>query len=293
MAEMPPRLAETPAERAGAPPPIELADTPPDSNAPTERSPSYGRVVERPCHACGVPLPSQRSGEFPLVACPACGASTGVMPGRASAGLTVRVFTTDYFARAAAEEAASVFSFRRLRRELVASRASDDLVRRAHRAAQDEARHARLMAALAGASVGRLASIRAVLPTRSSLVDVLKENAAEGCASETLAALVASHQRDAGIDGLSPILRGVVEDETQHAALAWDVWRWGASRVSRHDREGIRRAYEDRVNHLTDLSRVSSVGDSRRHALGLPSRRVGGILARRLFEHLKPPEDCV
>jgi hypothetical protein len=147
------------------------------------------------------------------------------------------------FAEMARLEAASVVAFRTLARELAFHRAPRRLVRAAERAARDEIRHARAMSALArrlgaDAMIDDIAS-----PPLRDLETIAKENAIEGCVHETWGALLAHHQ---AMTEKYPIVRAVMmriaRDETQHAALAWQIAAWAKGRLDRNARERIAKA---------------------------------------------------
>jgi hypothetical protein len=153
--------------------------------------------------------------------------------GRAPEGYVARACgetEATYFAALARDEAASIASFERLARELRAHGAPEDLTRRAERAADDERRHARMMAALAG-----LTEVDAFEPPAHvrSLEEIAIENAVEGCVRETYAALVAHHQAaHAESQRVRSVMTQIAEDETEHAELARDVDAWARERLS-------------------------------------------------------------
>lgn len=148
-----------------------------------------------------------------------------------------------YFAMTAELEAASVPAFRRLARELRAHGAPRELVSRAEKAARDEVRHARMTQRLAQRFGGapRLPRI-GKLPVRS-LEAIAEENAREGCVRETFGALVASVQALRATDeGIRAAMEAIAVDETEHAALAWDVAAWLDSQIDSAGRDAARRA---------------------------------------------------
>ena len=131
-------------------------------------------------------------------------------------------------------EHASVATFARLSCDLLAVGAPADLVERALRAALDEVAHARACFALASAYAGTALSA-GVLPeaavstwrsgARGVLLDELaRESFLDGCVGEETAAAIA---RDAASLASDPcvvrVLRKVADDESRHAALAWDI----------------------------------------------------------------------
>jgi len=176
-----------------------------------------------------------------------------------------------FFAECAYLEAASVPAFERLARELRAHGAPARLVKRAMRARADEVRHAKATAALARR---RGSTPEAVvvdfLPVRS-LVQIAIENAVEGQVRETYGALVAVHQaahaRDARV---ASVMRVIGEDETRHAALAWDVGEWLDSQLDDDERRLVARARARAVAALRSALAAPVAGDLEQHA-GLPS----------------------
>ncbi|AKU96750.1 putative lipoprotein [Labilithrix luteola] len=196
----------------------------------------------------------------------------GCAIGRRPEGYSATVKSTtigEYFANAAELEAASVPAFRRLARELRAHGAPTELVERAKAAALDEVRHARATRALAkrfGASaklprIGKL-GIR-------SLDEIAIENAREGCVRETFGALVATFQaRRANDPEIAAAMAAIADDETEHAALAWDVAAWLDAQLDDAAREAVLRARTEAYEELADAVERPSYAEAR---LGLPS----------------------
>lgn len=184
----------------------------------------------------------------------------------------------DYFAVAAELEAASVPAFRRLARELRAHGAPRELVLRAEKAARDEIRHARMTRRLAQRFGGAPERPRVgKLPVRS-LQAIAEENAREGCVRETFGALVASVQARCATDaGIREAMEGIAVDETEHAALAWDVAAWIDTQIDSAARDTVRRARRAAYRSLLDVvCNAASAGardgesDSVHRAAGAP-----------------------
>ena len=177
----------------------------------------------------------------------------------------------DYLAMSAELEAASVPAFRRLARELRAHGAPGELARRAEKAARDEVRHARMMQRLAVRFGGAPELPRlGALPVRS-LAAIAEENAREGCVRETFGALLASVQALRATDaGIRAAMAAIAVDETEHAALAWDVAAWLDTQIDSAGRDVARQAKRDAYASL--LGSVCA-GAERSDAtlLGLPS----------------------
>jgi hypothetical protein len=187
-----------------------------------------------------------------------------------------------FLAEIAYLEAASVFSFERLALELRAYGAPTDLVRRAEMARLDEVRHARLMTAQAerfGSTVPPV--VRGKLAIRS-LFEVAMENAVEGCVRETYGALTATVQAHSASDAtIRGIMERVAMDETNHAALAWDIADWLRGELSADEQAEITRAM---AAAMTDLrAELQALPPSGVMPVGLPS----GQVATQLFDQVK------
>ena len=174
--------------------------------------------------------------------------------GRAPEGYVARAPATEseaaYFASLARDEAASIGSFERLARELRAHGAPVDLVQRAERAADDERRHARMMATLAGMSAEDVDVYAPPMDVRP-LADVARENAVEGCVRETYAALVTlDHANRADSSRVRAIMGRVADDEIEHAELAFDVDAWARGRLPETTIRAIDAAREAAIAEL-------------------------------------------
>ena len=149
----------------------------------------------------------------------------------------------EWLAQAAWLEGASVYAFVRLARELEAHGAPKDLVARARRSARDEARHARMMRALAkkrGIDAPRARAPRA--PVRD-LESVARENAIEGCVGETYGALLAAHRAEHDADPeMREVMAEIAPDELRHAALGWSVAEWAEGKLTPEARARVRGA---------------------------------------------------
>ncbi len=146
-----------------------------------------------------------------------------------------------------------------LERSLAAFGAPARLVRATRRAREDERRHARAMTRIAkrfGASRPR---VRLRATRAPSLVELLVDDAIEGCANETLGALVLARDARRSTDArIRRTLSRIARDEARHAALAWEILRWGLPRVSRADRARALRALEDAWRALERIHPLAS-----------------------------------
>jgi rubrerythrin len=195
--------------------------------------------------------------------------------------------TGAWFAEMARLEAASVAAFERLARELDAHGAPASLVRRAHRSARDEVRHARAMRTLARSfGAEPLPPDAAPLSVRS-LEEVAIENAVEGCVHETLGAALADYQwRAAEHPRVRKYLRAIARDEARHAALAWDVYGWTLERLDPARRARVRKALRVAADGVSSRT-VAGASESLRTQAGLPDHpraaAIVGSLRRTLW----------
>jgi hypothetical protein len=134
------------------------------------------------------------------------------------------------WARAAADEHASVAAFSRASLELLALGAPPDLLERTHRAALDEIAHAEAAWSLASAYAGEARGpgpLPLPAPRRMTPAALAAETLADGVVGETLAAAEARLARAGCADeAVAAVLDRVADDEERHAALALGVLRW-------------------------------------------------------------------
>lgn len=200
--------------------------------------------------------------------------------GRRPAGLVAPTRLPDcppaarYLAQTARLEAASVYAFLHIERELAAHGAPRRLVAAARRAAADEVRHARMTAGLARRlGARRVESPHVVAPTAPrDLESLLLDNAVEGCVRETFGAAVGVWQaKNAGDPHVAKAMRQIAADELRHAALSWEIAAWFEPRVEEGVRRRVRQARRAAVDALrVELNRPVDTGIVR--ALGVPSR---------------------
>jgi hypothetical protein len=170
-----------------------------------------------------------------------CNGISGRRPrGLAPAYVPKRTPLGDYFAANAHLESASVRAFRELARSLDALGAPRRLVSAAHRSAVEERCHARATGRLARRFGGVTSRPRARRVPAPSLVELLEDDAVEGCVKETFGALLATWQAAHATDpSVRRTMRRIALDETRHAALAWEILGWGMSRVTREERRHV------------------------------------------------------
>jgi hypothetical protein len=164
----------------------------------------------------------------------------------------------------------SVYAFEQLTRDLEAHGAPDALVAAARDAAWDEVRHARVTTKLAE-RFGASPAVPVVSPMSArTLLDIALENAAEGCVRETFGALQATYQAAHAKDvSIARAMAVIAEDETRHAALAWDIAAWALPRLSPNERARVDAARRDAVARLE--AELASPSDREvTHAAGVP-----------------------
>ena len=191
----------------------------------------------------------------------------------------------EHFASMATLEAASVVAFRRLHRQLAAFGAPRELLARIRKAARDEVRHARATGILAK-KYGVTPSAPQVGPhdASPSLFAIALENAREGCVRETYGALVAHLQMSrAGDADVRDCMAAIADEETEHAALSWDIAEWIEAQL---DVEQRARLAAERRDAFATLARDLAVPVDPRVA------RVSGVPAAaeavRMLEGLEP-----
>ncbi len=180
---------------------------------------------------------------------------------------------TEYFKESAYLEAASVVAFERLALELEALGAPADLIERASQSREDEVAHASALEALVRSAGGTPRPLAVdVMPPRSAFAMAL-ENAVEGCIRETFGALVAHYQAQAAeSEAVRTLMRGIADDETLHASLAWDVAAWLEPRFSADERQQLHTARAHALQELrASLEREPSLAV--RATAGLPAAR--------------------
>lgn len=191
-----------------------------------------------------------------------------------------------FLADAAHLEAASIFAFHQLIRELQALDAPEELTLLALDAMIDEVRHAR--------EVGRLAQ-RYGAETRPpevrqtalrSLLEIALDNVSEGCVRETFGALLATYQAESATDlEVRQVMARIAEDETRHAALSWKLMAWLTPQLSEHERAQVEAACAQTRSTLASQLDVALSAEECR-TLGLPTREISQTLLDRMYAAL-------
>lgn len=155
-----------------------------------------------------------------------------------------------WFADAAANEAASVHSFRSLIRELRRGGIHSSVALR--RAARQEIGHARLLGRLAKArGCERPRQSYILLGNARSIVEIALENAREGCVAETYAGLVALHQAETARDlEVRRVFATIAREEAEHAELAWALHAQLREKLTPTERNRLDQALECAIDAL-------------------------------------------
>ena len=226
-----------------------------------------------------------------------------------------RAVLCDLWLHDARKEHASVPAFGQVAWQLVALGAPADLVRRAHLACLQEIDHAERCFALASAYGGEDLGVQdmpallrggAELPRDRirALVKVATEALTDGALLEDynaeLAATALADVRDAAA---RQALVRVVEDEREHARLAWDIIAFCVERGGRPVARALRQTFdslkgepvslydrdlERRVDALPDKSALYAHGRVRSDVVGPVFRERKAAAARKLEELLEP-----
>jgi len=219
-----------------------------------------------------------------------CDATNGVVFGRRPLGHVERsVIGTDRLGRDCAVlahlGAAALIAFEELAIRLVSIGAPTALVRRCHGAAADQRLHVRLLAGVAhrrGVSVPDPKNQK----VPASLFEVALDNAAEGCAGDTWAALVAwARSERAQTTELRRIFRRIATDKTRHGQLAWDLDAWLMPRLSVRQRAEVDAARNGALRELQYLIRAEMVTAPELGTLPKEQwRHLAGSLRHRLLD---------
>lgn len=180
--------------------------------------------------------------------------------------------TGEALAHAAYLEAASVAAFLDLAIQLQAYGAPRALVRELRRAARDEVRHTRDVAALARARGAEPAALRLADAGPRSLLAIALENAREGCVRETWGAACAVAQSMRATDlEIRRAMSAIARDELRHAELSWDLADWLASRLTPGE---LARVHAELTRALAELQAElqSEPHEAWCSALGIPTR---------------------
>lgn len=215
--------------------------------------------------------------EEPSQGCPVAGRKpAGLEPANTNAGSCAG----GYFATMAHLEAASVVAFERMAEELRQHGAPEALVARARTAAADERRHAQAIGSLAIARGNPVPAVVAGEFVSRGLLAMAVENRREGCVRETYGALLAHYQARASVEpSVCKVMERIAAEETQHAALSWDLDAWLVGKLNLAEREVVRDAEVDALRGLAEEC-TQAFDAATREVVGLPSPEVALALFR-------------
>lgn len=183
-------------------------------------------------------------------------------------------------------EHASVASFGRFALELLAAGAPADLVEEAHRAALDEAGHARLCFALASAYAGEAIAPGAFpfdgrVEVEADLASIAARAAREGCIGETIAAVIAAEELGAAEDpAVQSALAIIAADEARHAELAWRSVAWAIRAGGERVRAAVAEVFAGIERAAVEERGSGGESDSAHGAAGLAAHGRLGDAAR-------------
>ena len=198
-----------------------------------------------------------------------------------------------WYARAAADEAGSVRSFRALAQELRSSALGAGFSRRLRAAAREEVRHARSMRGEAQRRGAARVSNEFSKLTSRSLLDIALENAKQGCVEETWAALVAQFQAlHASATPTKQQFSEIAADEARHAELAWDLHAQLRRELGSSERARLDSWLTDSIEQLRTRTATHS-GPLLQSELGLPSAAVEVLLRARLASALRARQELL
>lgn len=134
------------------------------------------------------------------------------------------------------------------------------------------------MQEVAAAYGARVPRIHVAPPQPRTLLEMAIENAAEGCARESWAAVVATHQAARSCEpALRASMQRIAADERRHASLSFELAHWLDTRLDAAERRLVRSAYADA---MAELRRAVSaeVDPELMRVAGLPSAEAATAL---------------
>jgi hypothetical protein len=198
------------------------------------------------------------------------------------------------WAEVAAMEHASIASFARFALQLLAAGAPASLVEQSQRAMGDEVVHARACYGLASAYLGHAVGPDRLLLGGATLDESFGQSVIaavrEGCIGETLAAIEAA-ELAAHCDEPTTrtILCQIAEDESRHAALAWQFVSWALANGGAQLRRLVQQEFERAVNAFELPNAASTTNDewfASRGIMAPSSRRA--LQARAMTDVIAP-----
>ncbi|CAN5892372.1 hypothetical protein BH11MYX4_BH11MYX4_10970 [soil metagenome] len=235
--------------------------------------------------SCDLPKPGTTTG---TVTCNWQSPPAGRRPSdvRVPAAVQARSEVGAYLAASAFLEEASIGAFLGLERELRAHGAPTSLTERARAAARDEARHTRVLGALARRAGATPTRARRQPRVIRDLETVAIENGVEGCVREAYGALVALWQSERASDpAIRSAMAEIAVDEARHAELALDSGAWMATLLDGGARARVEHAMRTAAQDLraeTETAPPPALVST----LGLPTSAEAGLLVDALASAL-------
>lgn len=198
--------------------------------------------------------------------------------------------------RDALEEHASIAAFARLTMQMLSLGAPPDLVLASQRAGIDEIQHARACFALAkrygGASAGPAPLVVSDALGATTLAEIARIAAEEGCVGETLGAALAAEQLGRTTDAAARrVLAKIARDEARHAELAWGFAAWavreGGPAIARVFAESISRAAQATID--APIRSYDGIDLDQWHAHGRVTCEEAREIARRAVRDVVKP----
>jgi hypothetical protein len=207
-----------------------------------------------------------------------------------------RTMLAEAWLRDALEEHASIAAFARLTMQLLSLGAPPAMVLASQRAGIDEIQHARACFALAkrygGASAGPAPLVVSDALGATTLADIARIAAEEGCVGETLGAALAAAQLERTTDATARcVVAKIARDEARHAELAWGFAAWairvGGPAIAGVFAEAITRAAQATID--APVRSYDGVDLDRWHAHGRVTCAEAREIARRAVRDVVRP----
>jgi hypothetical protein len=127
------------------------------------------------------------------------------------------------------------------------------LVRRAQHAADEETTHAALAEVELAKYGMRPAVVRRQGTQARDLLALAHDNARDGCVGEAFGAVLAGHQaRFAATASLRALFAKIATEESDHAALAWDIHAWAIKTLTPSEADEVRQTLRSAADALAD-----------------------------------------
>jgi len=192
----------------------------------------------------------------------------------------------DYFAACVHLEGAAVHAFETMTLELLHHGAPRALVDAAQQSAAEERHHTALASVLCQRAQAPEPTPRLDDVVMRDLLAMARENVIEGCVRETFGALLAHYQAQHAQDPkVADAMRTIAQDETRHAALAWELERWIEPQLTVAERKHLDTIKRSAVAQLAREMAQPMPAELIRDA-GLPPVEVAAAMLDRLRAEL-------